>query len=724
MIKQQNMIHALAIVVLSAATITSYAQEGAGLIEEIVVTANKREQSLQDVPGSVTALSQATLENRNISNLADLVPSIPGLGYESEGPTGGQAGQRFLNLRGVGADNALDAETVGFYINETNTRFIDPHLFDVNRIEVLKGPQGTLYGAGSMGGTLKIVTNDPDPTQFYGRIKTGLAQVNKGELGYGVDGLVNIPLGTDAALRAMAFGTEQGGYIDNVLDADTTVKDINDTKSYGGRVALLYDVTNALTLKASYFREERTVDGESRYTTLLDPAALFPWQSLLPIADRFSGDNLITHRPLEIAEGASEDFDLIDVTVEYDFGFATLTATGSRYTYQTVDYIDHSQFLGPINLYTDIDEEGYATEIRLLSNPSDTFDWLVGLYYADVEEELTSLLEDQGLLFVSVDEIGKQEQIALFGELVYHVNYKLDITLGLRWFDYDTSSRTVRDGLFVPPGEDTLEASGNEFTPRVILSYEIAPDHNAYITAAKGSRLGRGLSVLPATCGDAVTQTQVEPDSLWSYEVGYKAGELAGGKMSFNASGYYIDWKNTPQAILLDCGFEITENVGGAEVKGGDVEITIAPTDKLVLTAGASYVDATLTEDAPLINAAAGDRLIRVPKWKASFSGTYTWPATDRVEAYASANLQYTGDSTAGFDFSNPQAEFFNTRDSYTTLGFRVGARFGRWEIAAFGANMLDERPRLGTFQFVTPELFVGTFRPRTIGLEVDIHFD
>jgi outer membrane receptor protein involved in Fe transport len=695
-------------------------------LEEVLVTAQRKEQSVLEVPISMTVVSQSQIEMQGMKDIAAYAGNIPGIGFDAQAPTGGQQGYRVLTLRGVSASGP---STVAFYINDSPVRFTDPHLFDVNRIEVLRGPQGMLYGQGSMGGTLKMVLNEPDPTAFSTRVKTTYSDVAHGggiedfDGGHMIDALVNIPiLNGRGAVRVTGFSGKTAGYIDNVLDPDTIIEDVNRISDRGGRISLKLNLTDDLSVQASHFTQRKKEHGENRFTTILNPAVIGDATDLGPVKNFFLGDALRTHAA--IYEPAREDFSISDLTVDYDMGSTTLTGNVAYTDYYHDDFIDSSQWLAPVNLRTTDRVYSLSSEVRLASKNWTKVDWQVGAFYTKARApEVMDWSSPTVLYLLNVNE-GRSNTKAVFGELTYHVTSRLDATLGARWYRFFNIGGGYTQGQMAgqpdPPWSGYRQSG---VSPRIALDYLVAPGQHVYVTSAQGVRPGREQGPRPSQC-NIEDPGDVESDSLWSYEVGYKGGGLFDGRVSLTAAAYYIDWKDIPQTIALQCGFSATANVGTAEVKGAEAEITFAPLTGLTLSLGGSYIDAALGADAPFIQAKKGDRLEQVPEWKFSGSGTYTWPLSPTTDAYANVYYQYTGDEIRGFDTRTAQARFMRVRPSYRNVGMRLGATFGAVDFSFFGSNLLDERPRLGTFNFVSPELKVGTLQPRTFGIEVDYHFN
>lgn len=726
----------------------AFAQNDSGeVIEEILVTAQKRTQNLQDVPMSVTAISGHSLERLGAEDILDYFATVPGLSFQSSGPAGDQHGDRFINIRGVSADTG--SPTVGFYINETPIKFVDPNLFDVARVEVLRGPQGTLYGASSMGGTIKVVINEPDSSAFAGKLDASLSSVEDGSETYSFKGMLNIPVNDQLALRVVGFNRDEAGYIDNILSPTDVDEDFNSQTIRGGRIAAKFQATDNFSITPSVLHQELKVDADPTYKRILDVTAPeFAVGSIAPLAGRFTGDSLVTHQPTNSQQ--KETFTIYDITLNYDFENFSFVSSTSYYEREKSGIVDMSVilpfFFGPTapvdNSLDDFEtEDGFTAEVRLSSTTDGPFEWIVGGFYQDVETKfIQSLLDPDfndiafgglpvvpGGLFLAFESNDNLKQAAVFADITYNVMDSLRLTAGLRWSDFDLSTAAQGDGLFNgPPSNQVGGASKSEFSPRFLVSYDINNELMTYATVSKGVRPGFGLFPIGAVCdaelqalGLSTNRTQVEPDSLWNYEVGFK-GQFLDNKLTVNGSGYLVDWSDIQQNLSLACGFSTTINGGTAQSVGFELEVSAIPTDNLLITGGISYIDAELTEDSPNIGAVDGDRILRVADWNLSIAATYDYVINSYLDGYIRLDYQYVGDAiSANYNFSTPVESFISTRPSYDVMNVRAGILYKDWELALFLRNALNERPRIGAGQFITSDINIYTLTPRSVGINI-----
>jgi iron complex outermembrane recepter protein len=739
-------------------------------LEEVIVTAQKRSENIQDVPISVTAFTERTLEMFGASDQLGYFFEVPGLSFQSQGPTGDQHGNVSLSLRGIAA--TAGANTVGFYINETPMHFVDPNLFDVNRIEVLRGPQGTLYGASSMGGTIKVITNEPDTSKFGGKIDLAASDTEHGT-GSNVDASVvfNVPIIEDRlALRVVGYSNDDAGYINNIvrqtaqptstvvpqpinLALNDVEKGVNSSTMRGSRIALKAIVTDALSITATDMNQTLNINGDPTYKIVLNPQdPNFAYGTIAPLAQDFTKGSLLTH---DInAAPQSEKYSLYDITIKYNPGPISLLSTTSYYDRSTAGVIDMTEVLPSVfgmtvpvaqNLDDYDSGHGFTEEVRLSSDANRHFSWLLGFFYQNVYTQFQQSLIDPNfnnevfggapvvpngifLAFLSKD---SQAQTAEFANVTYHITSALDFTAGIRYFSTDDTTWTVGDGLFNggPTQTNSLSSdSGN--TPSFTASYKITNDAMVYATVSKGFRPGFGLEPVGSTCDAALealglplNRTQVQPDSLWNHELGFKT-EFYDHRLTINGAVYQIDWSNIQQNLSLgNCGYSTTVNSGKAQSAGFELEVAAVPLRGLDVNAALSMVNAKLTGNAQDVGAVSGDPLLSVAKWHVSSAVTYTVPIRPQYDAYAHADYQYTGPMLAGYDFSTPVLNYENHDAGYSIINLRAGVTHNDLELALFVQNLASARPKIFSGNFISDDINVYTIRPRTIGLNIKKKF-
>jgi iron complex outermembrane recepter protein len=745
-----------------------------GVLQEVVVTAQKRSQNIQDVPISMTAITEQSLDMLGATGYTGYFGTVPGLSFQSEGPIGNEGGSTTsnptLSLRGIAATSG--SQTVGFYIDDTPMLFVDPDLFDIDRIEVLRGPQGTLYGASSMGGTIRIITNKPDSHAWDGEIEATLSETQHG--GSNVDGNVmfNVPIVADhAAFRIVAFSRDDSGYIDNIISGPqnavssvvppSTVNlgsstfdiehDVNTETVRGGRAALrLQFLSNdALTVDLSDMQQDLRVGGDPYYKVVLNPNAPgLSFSTIAPIVDDFTHGALVTHDINPFPQ--EEKFALYDATIHYEPGPVSVVSSTSWYDRSTLGAIDMTEVLPfvfgmsvpvPSNV-ADLETNHALTEELRASGKTSALDWLIGFFYQNVYTRFQQSMVDvnynnevfggadvvPGGIFLAFLDNDSAAQTAVFSQETYHVTRSLDLTAGIRYFRYDDSTLSEGDGLFNGgPSSANVAAHSSGNTPKATVSYKLTKDALAYATVSKGYRPGFGDQTVSAACDPVLASLglpaggplQADPDSLWNYELGFKTA-FANRRLIVNGAGYEMDWSHIQQDLNLgSCGASTTVNSGSAKSVGFELELSAIPIDGLELNVSTSMSNAYLTGNAATVGAVPGDPILDVAKWHASSGITYTRPVRAGYDGYAHADYQYTGPMISGYQFGTPELDYAYHQPGYSVTNLRFGVRHNAWDVALFMENATNSRPRLSVGYFESPDLDVYTIRPRTIGLTV-----
>jgi outer membrane receptor protein involved in Fe transport len=719
----------------------------AQVLEEVVVSAQKRQESIQDVAIGMTAIGSEELENLRINDFEDYLSLVPGLSSNLAGPVSDR-GVRPIGLRGVQTvSNTIvnGQNTVGFYINDTPIPVANPRLVDLERIEVLRGPQGTLYGSSSLAGTVKLVTKRPELDVVNGHIEAGVSSVDDGGTGYDVEALLNMPIGDRAALRVSACNEEQPGYIDFVdidaLGVPTGLEesDVNDMTARGARAALRFDITDSFRLNASYMYSKRELDSSHFITQGEAEIALFA-RFLMPAYDEFS---------------------LADVNLEWDVGSVSIVSTTSYFDSESDTVQDITDALGVLLRPLPVPELRYTPfanrnkelthETRVVSGADSPLQYVFGVFYTDREEvshtflpafgktsvlEVFPILDD--VLFTNTSPRLRKE-LAVFGDVTYHFTERWAAALGLRYYDFDF--KTVDDffgtSLLVPGNAQVLRGAAKEdgVVPKVRLELRPGDGYLFYATAAKGFRMGGANFPLPTNVPSCAAQVQAvfgqptlpsgfQSDSLWSYELGGKT-TWAGGRLIVNAAVYQIDWEDTQVATGTLCNFSgAVLNAGAVESRGGELEIQAAPSDQLTLGLTAAYTDSKVVEPLQLpgatrIFAQAGTPMPDIPEWSVSATADYTFPVSASWDAFARLDYRYMSDRPVNLTTTA-------RKEAYGLGNFRVGATNDRWTASLYVENFTDERPSLGGTPATTSLGGRGldyTLRPRTYGMILEYQF-
>ena len=724
-------------------------------LEAIVVTAEKRESTVQKTPISMTVLSGAGLQAQGLSDLTSVAQEVPGISFKTSGP-----GQTEFEMRGLTSSGG-ESPTVGFYLDEASLTppamaqngkvVIDPSLFDLNRIEILRGPQGTLYGSGSMGGTIKLVTNQPDPKNFAASVEgIGSGTYSGGGFNHTENGMVNIPLVQDlAALRVVVTDKYLEGWIDrdvvspfpletngstlrgNVAAAPVTTRhrQSNDETLRGGRATVLVTPTDRLSLSGTVMYQRIAQDGPN---TVDNPPA-----------------NEVHYQPFDVPEPFNDTFNLYSLTAKYDFDafqLVSATADWNRTQFQTQDISEAMQdyiggFFGPSAAFPFATADGglgagsiseadytrqFSEELRVASTGDGALQWLVGGYYSTFHatSHVYSFYQGFTALFgtnVLADNhrLLNVDQYALFGEGSYRLADHLKATVGLRYFTYHSDSATSVSGVSANGTSDTLFglAQNSGVTPKFNLAYEPTDALTVYGTAAKGFRPGGPNSPIPRPC--PVAPGQFGPDSVWSYELGEKT-KLVNSRLSINGDVYYEDWSNIQQQVAPGCGFKFTANAGKAKIYGAELEVAFVLAPGLVLSQNAGYTHATNATTLANAGVVAGQRLLDVPQVTANTTLAYKYPLPNAMNLVARATNSYI-DSIQDITYTR------NELPSYDLVGGRLGVEADRWSAMVFIDNVTNKLALLSDTGALSANIAilnrVTTNQPRTIGADLNFKF-
>jgi len=703
------------------------------VLEEVIVTATKRESSLQDLAMSITAIDSESLKLMGAEFTEDFVTSIPNVSFGFGGSGDGRNARSFA-IRGISG-----SRTTGFYLDETPLpNFVDPRLVDIARVEVLRGPQGTLYGARSMGGTIRLISNQPDTGEFEGMVDASLSDTKEGDLNYAIEAVVNIPISQDrAALRLVAYVDDKDGYFDRTFPNESepsgtkTIKNVNNADTRGIQASLRLTPTDRLDVLAKFAYHTTESDGASWTSELgkFDQIRLFDIAEFL--------DDEWTHAALNIGYSADR-FDFISASSWFDRDFIE----NEDISEEIAVFFGGFEYPSPIDQV--VEDERFTQEFRLTSNSDGPWQYLAGLYYTDVTISTPSNSEPPGfeagfaeyiglpgvpvfggtdVIFNGIADVDVQE-LAAFGEVSYDVSEKMTLTAGARWFNVDIEVFALDTGIVadgIPLTGDTSESGIN---PKAALDYRFSDDVTLYASAAKGYRNGGVSGAIPEFCGEdiAAPATPFDSDSLWSYELGAKTS-LAGNTVQLNGAVFYIDWDDIQQGKSYACGFGQVVNAGSAKSQGFDLEITAIPLNGLQITAGVGYADAKITSTEEGIVPKDGDRLLQVPEWTANASAYYEFPVSFADNAYFNLNYSYIGDSVTLFPDDPSYTPERAERDAYQLVHVRAGLLFGSWNTSIFVQNLFNEQANLSEVFSLGAEIpgleRYATNRPRTIGIQV-----
>ncbi|MCB9956870.1 MAG: TonB-dependent receptor [Caulobacterales bacterium] len=707
----------------SAASITAaYAQEsaGQGADDTIIVTAQRREQSIQDVPISITAMGSAEIERFGFSEFDDYAVRIPNLAFSASNSSSTD-GALSIAIRGIFGSN-----TTGFYIDDSPlVQALNPRVIDLERIEVLRGPQGTLYGARSMGGTVRLITVQPDLNEYSGRAHAGVSFTKDGGTNYLVDGAVNVPVAPDLfALRAVAYYQHDDGFIDIAPRADAPVpfdvkKDVDKEKVAGFQVAGLLSLLGGdLTITPRFMYEKVERDGR----TLAD----------------FTASNRVNLREYDIDEPNENEWWLATLTAKYDAGFGTFISASSWFDRSYSDTEDFSEwteavlaFQGASIAHADTDQDIFSQELRFVSGWDAPIDLTIGGFYQKSKSNWVFPATPIDGFAPDVFNLNNPTTVtekAIFAEATWNATEDFRVILGGRVFKNEVDFYLRQGGAFIGPDEVYQGVqSETGFTPKVGLQYDLDDDRMLYATMSEGFRIGgvnfySGLLCAAEIASLGITDASTfDSDSLRSYEAGLKSRWL-GGKLTANAAGFYVNWKDLQQRQGLACGFSLNVNAGEAELKGGELELDFAVTDNTRLLFGLGYVDSEITDNGGVSTVTVGQEIQNVPNltFNAAIDHDFTLGA---LPAFIHLDYSNTGESYSGNN--SPTSPLL--RPAFDIANARIGVEFPVGTVTIFADNLFDEKanyadiPPLGVQTPGRPRIAVN--QPRTVGLEWRVKF-
>lgn len=746
-------------------------------IEVVTVTAQKRKEDPNKVAMSISAISGASLLSQQVADFTDLTRAVPNISFTAATGNGG-AGPGTSNIEIRGISSAAGQATVGIYLGDVSLTVgnlytmgtVEPKFFDIDRVEVLRGPQATLYGASSMGGTIKFVPNEPDLKEREVTAYAEASSTRGGSPNFSTNVVGNFPLvSNELALRIGAQAQRTGGYIDQVDgDGKVLAGNINKINDQEVRVALKWMPSRDLAITPSLYYQR--VDAKDIAAFNLDrPPYQAQKQVREPSLDKLLTPNLAVNWDLGGA-------DLVSSTSYFQRKFDR-TQNGSAYnSYSLSTFLTSTEDGGkappalieaiaglPSAVYLNNAVRQISQEFRLASKPYEAggspLTWLGGLYFSN---QHTNLNENDPIFgvndtftrfgFSSADPdllpdtypgafpndnsfAGefhyREKQSSIFGEANYYFSPTLHATVGARYLK-GKSTLTQRNGNYLAgAGNNSSTAlSSHAFTPKYAMTWEASPDHTIYSSIAKGFRLGgSNVFVPPTTCGPDLEENGLTagpptyaPDSLWSYEVGSKS-RFMGGRVAVNADLFYVKWKNIQQGVYLPtCAYTYNANAGNATSKGFEFDIKAKPMAGLTLSAAGGYVKAELSNDEGIANgvvgAVKGAQVQGVPKYNGTVTAQYNFSTAGGHGAFVMGGVQWVGASKGSL---NPEQTDYE-RPAYHTANFSAGISLDRYQLTAFVKNAFDEDKVIQHPQVAS---IVQGYRlaPRSIGMSIAAKF-
>lgn len=709
--------------------------------QQVLVTAQKRAQTTVDVPQSMSVVGGDALEKHQASGFSDYLKLVPSMQLVQSTPGEGRIVLRGLDTGGV-------ASTVAVYLDETpfgsssglvNGAVLagDFDTFDLARIEVLRGPQGALYGASSLGGLLKFVTNAPEFDAFSLRARVGVASSDGGKTGYRSNLVVNTPISDTLALRASGSYLKEPGFIDSIGSGGSDrASNINDARNYGGRASLLYRPHARFDLRLSSVAQNISADAAGAVES--DPDTLETLYGR-PTLSQFVPSRRDIH------------YRLFNATANWDLGPASLTSSTSYGTQKQFIREDATFNLSGIvqenfgvanELYLgqEVESKKFTQELRLSSNEGQAFDWLAGLYFTDEKGDIAQryhavapgtmnpltglpLLADIGL-------DSNYRELAAFANTTFHLGPDVDLDLGGRYSRNEQDAHQTMDGALAGVADNRGESAENVFTWAVALKRKFGQRTALYARAAKGFRPG-GPNVLPPEAPPGTPATY-ESDSVMSYEAGFKT-ESADGRLALDLSAYHIKWKDIQLlATINDYGV----NVNGAGATSDGIEFTaswrpLRQLNALRLSANGTWGKARLDDDTgPLVGGLTGDRLPFSPTATLALMADYRWTLGATTPAYAGVSARRVAGQRTAFDPEFDavyRAATGRQREvpSYNVFDAHVGVEFDAWTVELFAKNIGNSDGKTstssvaanGNLLYPNGAISTGIIAPRTIGL-------
>jgi iron complex outermembrane recepter protein len=729
------------------------------VLSEVIVTATRQSENVQNVPMSITPITAETLQKAGITDFQDYAHMVPNLTFShSFGVEGADVAIR--GIQGTG--------TVAFYVDDLAIdQALDPRLLDdVQRIEVLEGPQGTLFGARSMGGAVRIITQVPNTHTWGGAINAQGTDFSGGRPGSQTDGYLNIPLIADKlALQISAFDGSSGPFIrrywlknptpatlaglsnSNLAPSDLSQYPLDSTLTardnyHGVTASLLWQARDDLSIRTTFMKQVSNDNGW--------PLSDF---EVTPTTSDYTADSLRQIRTFDVPEWESLGWWLAGLTIKYETAIGELTsATGYVHevdnSLEDVTEYEHNIILpGSSPLAGSISTWSYthsfSEELRFASKPLGPVQFVAGVYVLRSSNDNGQYANTPGINAESGGVLGsdlayyasglsQDFENAIYGDLTYHLTHKLSATIGLRESNVNSAAFLGWSGFSVYPttgggGKDVQ----NVQTPKISVQYQQSPNVMYYALASKGFRPGGGQPAPPidfcaadyaATGLTPAELSKIGPDYLWNYEIGAKT-ETFDHRLQANLSAYQINWKNIQQGSRFSCGFTFNVNAGAARSRGAELSLAAAPLSGLQLSASVGYERAVITQSSPTLAEIVGEPVQQIAPWTAAVAADYSFPVTSLWSGILRLDYNYTDHSFS----ANNNAKNLRLRPSYALVNVRTGIMSDTWEIDAFVDNVTDAHPNLGDSASEAGEdpgrPRIYTIAPRTYGFKVGYRF-
>jgi len=742
-------------------------------LDTVIVTARKRDESLAQVPISITAFTSQSLEAYNIESFDDYATKTPNISFAYGGGPTGISDARTIAIRGITGQNLFGTGgATGFYIDDTPIPgSVDPRVLDIDNIEVLKGPQGTLFGESSLGGNVRLITKRPNLTaDDIGYMVQAGATSGGGSADGGAGVIGNIVLSPDVlAVRVVMFGNHDAGYLTRTFPTDptspatynpdltvprTSVGNQGAQTSYGGSIAALFKVSDNFEARLRLMYQDTDYHGF--------PAAFAPLPDFEPA--------YTVNRAFDVQPDAMDRWALPSLELNYHGdGFSVVSS--SSYFYRHNHDLEDSTYgtqgilAGPFyNVPTPPlpaqplmwDGEHYhnqvTEELRLSFDPIHNVSGTVGAFYSRTRT-LFSIPNEyaNGLVAATVgnttagaaandliwtqENPGTETDTSLFGELYYKFLTNFTATLGARQYWLKQTIDYTASGYlnYVPTLSSPQESTQSGLDPKFGLAYQASEATMIYASASKGFRAGGAQANLPACTLPALPLDDIlhlKSDTLWTYEVGTKV-QLPQPALLISAAAFHIDWKNLQQQVALPCGFYLQLNGGEAQINGGEFELNGRLTPALQVRFGVGYEHTDINDPGALsfVGVLPGSRILETPAWTATVGGVYTWPLSSAYDGFVSADYSYTGNSIS---LLNGGSGLIGDRPPFSLANVRFGVQHEKQEVSLNVHNLTNAKPNLGDIGYIGYAQFntagvvepqVATLQPLTVMLQYKNNF-
>ncbi|MEA3588124.1 TonB-dependent receptor [Pseudidiomarina sp. 1APP75-27a] len=710
-------------------------------VEVIEVTSSRRVQTIQDVPASVFAADPDDFLERGMTSLADMVETAPGFSFQS---FTGQQGRGSIAARGVSQQN--DTAVTAIYVDDvpltSNSSFaaggrlyFDGLLGDVQRVELIKGPQGTLFGATAMAGAVRYISNVPELFDSRGKFTADVSHTENGDINQVYRGFYSFPIVEGkVGLTLSGFTMDHGGYVDQVNPATGNVvrENANESDAHGYSADLYINATEDLDIRIKAMEQESSFGLSSavRIASLDKEEAYGELKS-----DNAFGEDNLTHT-------------LLSASFSYTLDGAVVDFTSSKAKYDSFNGQDVVNLYGPLiemlggfdsgsveeaPLTRAVESDKTVHELRITSTTEGDWEWLGGLFYTDEStnnaQRLVGLPQD----FLALDAgfPSEYEELAAFGNLTYYVTPDFDLTAGARFSQTEQSLTFTTDGpLAGGASVQQLETADESVTTYLFAArYRPSADTSWYARVASGYRpASSNLPVFDPFTNEQLSQPIVEQDDLWSYEVGIK-GSLLDDRFNYESALYYIDWDNF-QTVVTFFGVTTGGNAkSGITSKGWEGSFDYQLTNNFGFRGSAAFSDSTLNEDEPLLFGEAGAQVIRVPEWTYNAAAFYDYQLNSNVAGWVTLSARFKDEMSTAYDNGDPSNTSVNLKsEEYTTVNFTTGLEWQNWTASFYVNNLFDN----DAYTYFNANAVPGTsivditgipLEPRKVGVSVSYAF-